>query len=213
MLASFFPSLFYFPQMQRCLPQTATFEKSVQQSPFLSSTQVFTQWKESETHYSFGWIPDLMIKKKKFKTENVLQLKGGGRGRNRTPKPRRKKMSRERLICYLCTCSGAGGGLFPLGCAENWDRVALFCGCFARLTWDPPQWPEQGCQVPGICFQSWWKWFLKSVWVGVILFEMLWRVTAPPVNAPDSSASASFLVKTEPLSYGKSFVCTVTFLA
>lgn len=84
MLASFFLSLLYVPQMERCLPQAAVIEKSVQQSPFLSSTQVFTQWKESKPYCTFGWIPDLKMtpphqktkQKKNFKTENVLQLKG-----------------------------------------------------------------------------------------------------------------------------------------
>lgn len=63
---------------------------------------------------------------------------------------------------------------------------------------------EQGLQISGICFWFWWKLFLTSLWARARLFQMLWRVNSPPVT-PDSSNSTSFLFKTKPQSYEKSF--------
>lgn len=117
----------------------------------------------------------------KFKTENVLQLKEGGTEHQKL-QGKRWRESTLFVNCLPTLMQRAGA-------------------CQLSALWIGITWP---CWLAGVGSSrknhnrdS--KWFLKYLWVGVIIFLMLWRVSSPPVT-PDSSDSTSFLSKIKPLS-------------
>lgn len=173
-VALFFPSLFYFPQVQSCPRHTVSWRSQCDSLCSLLSLRFLLRGSNQKLITVLSKCLISQKRKKKIMTENILQLQGRGEEQN-TKTYKEKDLKASHLWTAPPVVKGQCWSALAVLCSGTvqpcWPEVAL-----PRLLWGPflSVWTEAA--NPGCDFGE--KDFSDLLWVRVILFLKLWRVTS-----------------------------------